>query len=104
MAGLYRPIYPLLVAAFVRRPNRFFVECEHVGRLIRAFLPNPGRLQELLLPGTRLYIVREETGGRATRFTAVGVVRDDPGCPIMLHTGKTDPAALCYNNTYKNNV
>ena len=93
MTDLFRPFGPLLYARFIRRPNRFLVECDHEGRLIRAFLPNPGRLQELLLPDSRLYIVEEEASGRATRFTVVGVVRDDSDCPIMLHTGKTNGAA-----------
>ena len=57
MTDLFRPFGPLLAARFVRRPNRFLVECDYEGRLIRAFLPSPWRLQELLLPGSWLYIV-----------------------------------------------
>jgi sugar fermentation stimulation protein A len=94
MTDLFRPFGPLLSARFISRPNRFLVECEQDGRLVRAFLPNPGRLQELLLPGSSLYIIKEETGSRATGFTVVGVLREgDPGYPIMLHTGKTNAVA-----------
>lgn len=76
-------------ATFVRRPNRFLVECAYKGRTLNAFLPNPGRLQELLLPGVKLYVV--EDGGknlRKTSFTVVAVERD--GVPIMLHTHRTN--------------
>ncbi len=38
-------------AEFIDRPNRFLVRCLKDGKEITAFLPNPGRLQELLLPG-----------------------------------------------------
>ena len=43
-------------ATFTNRPNRFIVECEIDGRRVRAYLPNPGRLWELLLPGSMLYL------------------------------------------------
>jgi sugar fermentation stimulation protein A len=33
---------------FVRRLNRFVVECSLDGEIIQAHLPNPGRLLELL--------------------------------------------------------
>ncbi len=85
-AALYR-------AAFVSRPNRFVLDCrsDELGP-IRAFLPNPGRLRELLLPGVTVYVTdhgaREE---RATRYTAVAVERD--GVPIFLHTHVTNGVA-----------
>ncbi len=37
-------------AEFLSRPNRFAVECLLDGKTVRAHLPNPGRLWELLLP------------------------------------------------------
>ncbi len=65
------------------------MRCELGGRIVDAFLPNPGKLQELLLPGRTLYLTRE-TGikGRRTIFTIVGVSRG--GYPIMLHTHMTN--------------
>jgi sugar fermentation stimulation protein A len=86
---LYRPFTQIREATFISRMNRFLIECRLGGRLIRAFLPNPGRLQELLLPGVPLYIVKEDgVEGRATSHTAVAVLRE--GYPIMLHTHKTN--------------
>jgi len=92
MSEPFRPFGATMAARFLARPNRFLVRCEHDGRLIDAFLPNPGRLQELLLPGRPLRIVREEgKGKRKTAYTVVAVHRD--GYPVMLHTLKTNAAA-----------
>lgn len=75
----------LIRATFRRRPNRFVVECDVDGQLLLAHLPNPGRLWELLLPGSTVILVRREIvspGGLA--YSAVAVERD--GLPILLHT------------------
>jgi sugar fermentation stimulation protein A len=79
-------------ARFVKRPNRFLIECSSGGRILRAFLPNPGRLQELLFPGTWLYLVEDSSNPlRKTSFTVVAVERE--GIPIMLHTHRTNQVA-----------
>jgi len=82
---------------FISRPNRFLVHCgagDH--KRIRAFLPNPGRLWELLLPGATLYLRRDEgTEGRLstrkTQHTVLAVESD--GRPIFLHTHETNSVA-----------
>ena len=82
----------LFHARFVKRPNRFLVECISGGKRIRAFLPNPGRLQELLYPDVMLYLTEDSSSPmRKTSFTVVAVERD--GVPIMLHTHRTNQAA-----------
>jgi sugar fermentation stimulation protein A len=79
-------------ARFVKRPNRFLVECTSNGRSLRAFLPNPGRLQELLFPGVTLYLNEDSSNPlRKTSLTVVAVERD--GVPIMLHTHRTNQVA-----------
>jgi sugar fermentation stimulation protein A len=79
-------------ARFLRRPNRFLIQCKWKGRILSAFLPNPGRLQELLLPGHIIYLTKEEKSkGRKTYYTAVAV--DRKGHPIMLHTHRTNEVA-----------
>ena len=53
-------------ARFLSRPNRFEVRCELAGRTVRAYLPNPGRLWELLFPGVPLLLepaAREDAHG-----------------------------------------
>jgi sugar fermentation stimulation protein A len=80
------------MAYFESRLNRFLVRCRDGNRLIRAFLPNPGRLMELLLPGRRLYLVRDGVmPSRKTTYTVVAVERE--GLPIMLHTHRTNDVA-----------
>ncbi|OPY64224.1 MAG: Sugar fermentation stimulation protein A [Syntrophorhabdaceae bacterium PtaU1.Bin034] len=93
MRTIFRPFRDVVQARFISRPNRFLVECELDGGLsVNAFLPNPGRLQELLLPGAVIHLVRDEQqAGRKTVYTAVGVNRDE--WPVMLHTHKTNVAA-----------
>ena len=87
----------MVKARFVSRPNRFLVQCETgQSRKIKAFLPNPGRLWELLLPGAILYLRRDEgmegrLSNRKTRHTVVAVERD--GRPIFLHTHETNGVA-----------
>lgn len=81
-----------LVASFLDRPNGFRVRCRLDGRTVSAFLPNPARLRELLLPGRSLYLVRDHGAtARKTRYTAVAVERE--GQPILLHTHRTNDAA-----------
>jgi len=79
-------------ARFLKRPNRFLIQCKWKGRILSAFLPNPGRLRELLFPGRIIHLVREEEPlDRKTLYTAVAVDRE--GQPIMLHTHRTNEVA-----------
>ncbi len=78
--------------AFTARHGRFLVEARSGGRVLRAYLPNPGRLGELLLPGADLYLVKEEgKAGRRTEWTAVAV--EGSQGPVILHTGRTNDIA-----------
>lgn len=93
---VFNPFGPLTIARFVARPNRFRVTCaidgDTEGDTIDAFLPNPGRLRELLLPGAVLYLTEEkEQGVRKMARTVVAVERE--GSPVMLDTHRTNAAA-----------
>ncbi len=80
---------PILKARFVRRPNRFLVVCDLGGKTIEAYLPNPGRLWELLLPGRILYLVHNPPDpSKSTEYTALAVEHE--GRPILLHTHLTN--------------
>ncbi|HCL78400.1 MAG TPA: hypothetical protein DIC53_00360, partial [Synergistaceae bacterium] len=64
---------PLHAARFIERPNRFLVRCQLGDELIEAYLPNPGRLWELLLPGSTLYVAEAAPSSpRTTRYTVIG--------------------------------
>jgi sugar fermentation stimulation protein A len=79
-------------AIFRSRPNRFTVECLIDNRKERAYLPNPGRLWELLLPGKELYLTRElQVSERSTKYTVVAVEKE--GVPVLLHTHHANTVA-----------
>lgn len=78
-------------ATFVARPNRFTVECVLEGKRVTAYLPNPGRLWELMIPGATVYLERAAAAERKLSFTAVAVERS--GIPVMLHTHRTNDVA-----------
>jgi len=93
-------LFPNLVQGiFLRRLNRFAVECELDGEIVRAHLPNPGRLWELLLPGRVVSLVKHDPAPeRSTAYSVVSVYRD--GVPVLLHTQKANMAVrfLLENN------
>jgi sugar fermentation stimulation protein A len=75
-------------AWFLKRPNRFVVVCKLNGKTIKAFLPNPGRLWELLLPGAVLYLEKSFQPERKLPYTVVAIERE--GQPVMAHTHRTN--------------
>lgn len=75
---------PLQRAVFLCRPNRFVAECLLAGQPVRAHLPNPGRMKELLFPGVTLLLAAGAGAERSTAYTAVAVERD--GQPVVLDT------------------
>jgi sugar fermentation stimulation protein A len=82
---------PTEKALFISRPNRFVLTCRLRGKTVNAFLPNPGRLSELLLPDTPIYLEKTSNPNRSLHYTAVALERD--GLRIVLHTHKTNEVA-----------
>lgn len=64
---------PLHPARFIQRRNRFLVtvRLEVTSEEVEAHLPDPGRLRELLLPGSRMWLSVASNPARRTRWTAV---------------------------------
>ncbi|NWF54821.1 MAG: DNA/RNA nuclease SfsA [Syntrophaceae bacterium] len=79
---------PTEKAVFLKRPNRFVVICQLNGKTTKAFLPNPGRLWELLLPGAVLYLEKSSQPERKLAYTVVAIERE--GRPVMAHTHRTN--------------
>jgi sugar fermentation stimulation protein A len=75
-------------ATFLKRPNRFTLVCRLRGKVVRAYLPNPGRMWELLLPGATVYLERSHSARGKMPYTAVAVQRE--GRPVMVHTHRTN--------------
>lgn len=81
----------LIKGRFQERLNRFVVRVSlDNNEVVKAYLPNPGRLHELLLPEARLYLVKNPAGPK-TSHTVLAVDRDK--VPVFLHTGLTNQAA-----------
>ncbi len=68
---------------FIARPNRFIIECMVEEKKVRAYLPNPGRLKELLLPGSTLYMVSQKS---SCKYKYMCVATEKDGVPVLLHT------------------
>ena len=66
----------LLRGVFLGRPNRFLAHVAVEGRLHPSYLPNPGRIQELLAPGAEVVLSRVRNPGRKTHFDLLGVVQN----------------------------
>ncbi|MGC9315115.1 MAG: DNA/RNA nuclease SfsA [bacterium] len=55
------------IGVFRKRLNRFAADVCLEGKTIKAFLPNTGRLEELLIPETRVVLEKRREGGK-TQF------------------------------------
>lgn len=81
----------LIEGIFLRRLNRFVVECLIENKKHFAHLPNPGRLWELLFKGSKILLYENRTAERNLNFTVAAVYKDSK--PILLHTTETNSVA-----------
>lgn len=77
---------PLAPARLVERPNRFLVRARREDGVVEAHLPNPGRLEELMVAGRRLRLRPEVGADRKTDWTAVLVETPGGGGWVSLDT------------------
>lgn len=66
----------LLTAQFVERINRFLCTVEVNGSLKEVHLHDPGRLKELLLPQTTVFLRKENAPHRKTQYDLVCVLHN----------------------------
>ena len=59
----------LVKAIFRNRANRFIVEAELEGEIVRAHLPNTGRCKELLIDGATVYLKPSDNPNRKTKYS-----------------------------------
>jgi len=59
--------------SLVDRPNRFLGRVELEGSILEVFIPNPGRMYELMIPGKEVYIREASSENRKTAFDMIGV-------------------------------
>lgn len=67
---------PLIPATFRERPNRFLGHVELKGERMECFIPNPGRMRELLRPGVKVHLLEKWGPRRRTRYDLVLVEYD----------------------------
>lgn len=60
---------------FEKRLTRFSALVRVNGKIVQCFLPNPGRLSELLFSGVKVILKEGEGGERKTDYDLVGVCR-----------------------------
>jgi len=58
---------------FQERPNRFLVLAKVENKILPSFLPNPGRMHELLTPGTEVILRKVLKQNRKTDYDLIGV-------------------------------
>jgi sugar fermentation stimulation protein A len=61
---------------FRERPNRFLALVDIQNRTLPSFLPNPGRMHELLTRGTEVILKEVVKGDRKTSYDLIGVIYD----------------------------
>jgi len=61
---------------FQERPNRFLAIIKVEDRILPSFLPNPGRMRDLLTPGTEVLLREVPKENRKTGYDLIGVFYD----------------------------
>jgi sugar fermentation stimulation protein A len=64
------------IGKFIERPNRFLARVEIEGQIEEVFVPNPGRMYELMIPGKQVFIRDNPVPHRKTSFDMIGVHHD----------------------------
>lgn len=83
------PLGDLVEAAFLQRLNRFVIQCrlEHKpNAVVEAHLADPGRLRELLVPGSRVWLSRSDNPRRKTAWSAVLVEAENQSVVSLVST------------------
>jgi sugar fermentation stimulation protein A len=65
-----------ITSVFQGRPNRFSALVRVKGEILLVYLPNPGRMRELLAPGTKVTLRKAKKENRKTNFDLIGLVHD----------------------------
>lgn len=85
----------LTTGTFLKRPHRFCLTCMVDGIETDCYLPNPGRLSELLFTGALVYLKKSKKADAKQKYVAVAIEStiDGTKTPVMLHTHKTNDVA-----------
>ena len=64
-------------AVFLERPNRFTARVEMNGRAETVHVKNTGRLRELLIPGSEVWLTRSGNPERKTKYDLIAVRKEN---------------------------
>lgn len=67
----------IIEGIFRSRPNRFIAEIEINGTIETCHVKNTGRLRELLIPGTTVYLEQSSNPNRKTKYDLIAVQQND---------------------------
>ncbi|MBY8996663.1 MAG: DNA/RNA nuclease SfsA [Candidatus Thorarchaeota archaeon] len=60
-------------AVLIDRPNRFLGRVRLDGQVTEAFIPNPGRMLELMIPGNEVFLRENKASHRKTDYDMIGL-------------------------------
>ena len=91
---------PLERARFVERPNRFIVITDRDKERRRTYVANPGKLHEILIPGTTELLLKHKPQTK-TKWETLGARwssrwEGDPERTVFLNTGRVNDVAEAY--------
>ena len=81
---------------FRGRPNRFLADVELEGKTERCHVKNTGRLRELLLPGTPVWLQKSDKAERKTKYSLIAVekrTRDGGSAIVNIDSQAPNEAA-----------
>jgi sugar fermentation stimulation protein A len=67
------------------RENRFVAKVELEGEEVIAYVPNPGRMEELMIPGTKVFVAHYPKANRKTEYSLLLVDYNDNLISIDSH-------------------
>ncbi|NIM94780.1 MAG: DNA/RNA nuclease SfsA [Anaerolineales bacterium] len=93
------PVYPWIdkpiEARFIERVNRFACLVDHAGKPTKVYLPNSGRLEELLHPGATVLLEKRRTVGKTYHdLLLVQSSRYPDGAPLWVGIDSRLPSKL----------
>jgi sugar fermentation stimulation protein A len=64
-------------AVFINRPNRFLGRVKVENEVVEVYIPNPGRMYELMVPGKQVFLRRKSGDHRKTKYDMIGLWNDN---------------------------
>ncbi|MFQ6087597.1 MAG: DNA/RNA nuclease SfsA [Candidatus Methanofastidiosia archaeon] len=81
-------------ALFEKRPNRYLAVSRLDGDEVFCHIPNPGRMEELMVHGKRVVLRKVEGRGRKTKYDLIGVYHRD----VLVSIDSRFPNLLIYES------